>query len=51
MPKKPKTPDKSATPMKDALAHAAAKSPDGVRPPAFADNRKYKKNYAQNLSA
>jgi hypothetical protein len=37
--------------MKDALARAAAKSPGGVRPPSFGDNRMQKKNYAQNLSA
>jgi hypothetical protein len=44
-------PDKSPTPMSVSLEKAAAKSPGGVRPPAFADNRKDKKNYAQNLSA
>lgn len=37
--------------MKAALERAAAKSPGGVRPPAFGDNRSDKKNYAQNLSA
>src|SRR5438445_13647861 len=44
-------PDKSPTPLKVTLERAAAKSPGGVRPPALADNRKDKKNYAQNLSA
>jgi hypothetical protein len=37
--------------MKGALDRAAAKSPGGQRPPALADNRSDKKNYAQNLSA
>ena len=36
--------------MSDALAQAAAKSPGDERPPALADNRSAKKNYAQNLS-
>jgi hypothetical protein len=37
--------------MAGALERAAAKSPGGQRPPALADNRSEKKNYAQNLSA
>jgi hypothetical protein len=37
--------------MKAALERAAAKSRNGVRPPAFGDNRGDKKNYAQNLSS
>jgi hypothetical protein len=38
-------------PLREALAHAAARSPGGVKPPAFApDNRSDKKNYAQYLS-
>jgi hypothetical protein len=36
--------------MRGPLERAAAKSPGGVRPPAFAENRSAKKNYAQNLS-
>lgn len=36
--------------MLGPLERAAAKSPGGIRPPAFADNRSLKKNYAQNLS-
>lgn len=36
--------------MEGPLGRAAAKSPGGVRPPAFGDNRSEKKNYAQNLS-
>jgi hypothetical protein len=51
MPSRKPTPDKSTTPMKAALDAAAMKSPSGVRPPALADNRADKKNYAQYLSA
>jgi hypothetical protein len=36
--------------MRGPLQRAAAKSPGGVRPPALADNRSAKKNYAQTLS-
>ena len=43
-------PDASATPLKAPLDAAAAKSPHGKRPEAFGENRKEKKNYAQNLS-
>jgi hypothetical protein len=43
-------PDQDPFPLKGPLERAAAKSPDGVRPPAFGDNRSAKKNYAQNLS-
>lgn len=51
------TPDKSATPLKAPLEAAASKSPQGARPAAFPEagreeqNRKDKKNYAQNLSS
>jgi hypothetical protein len=51
MPSRKAKPDRSKTPMKSALEAAAARSPDGVRPPAFADNRSDEKNYAQYLSA
>jgi hypothetical protein len=50
-------PDQSPTPLKEPLAAAAGKSPGGVRPTALPEegreeeNRKDKKNYAQNLSA
>lgn len=44
------TPDHSPAPLAGPLARAASKSPGGVRPPAFGDNRSLKKNYAQNLS-
>lgn len=46
----PGSPHASDAPLLDALARAAARSPGGVRPPAFGDNRSAKKNYAQNLS-
>lgn len=57
MAKRRKQPDQSATPLGEPLATAAAKSPGGKRPAAFPkkgreeENRKDKKNYAQNLSA
>jgi hypothetical protein len=44
------TPDRDPTPMLGPLERASSKSPGGIRPPAFADNRSAKKNYAQNLS-
>lgn len=50
-------PDQDPAPLSEPLAAAAAKSPGGVRPPSFPEpnreeeNRKDKKNYAQNLSA
>ena len=44
------TPAANPTPLLGPLQRAAAKSPDGVKPPAFGDNRSQKKNYAQNLS-
>lgn len=47
----PERTDLEATPLRTALEGAAAKSPGGTKPPAYADNRKDKKNYAQNLSA
>lgn len=52
-----KLPDQSATPLAEALTSAASKSPGGKRPHEFPasgrdeQNRKDKKNYAQNLSA
>lgn len=50
-------PAQSSTPLKESLTAASSKSPGGQRPAAFPDvgreeqNRKDKKNYAQNLSA
>lgn len=50
------SPNRSVTPLAASLEAAASKSPGGVRPPALPvgseeQNRKDKKNYAQNLSA
>jgi hypothetical protein len=56
VPKNRTTPDRSTTPLVEPLTAAAARSPEGVRPAAFPEagreeqNRKDKKNYAQNLS-
>ena len=47
---KVQVPDKSPTPLLQPLEAAAARSPGGDRPSAFAENRSEKKNYAQNLS-
>lgn len=36
--------------MRGPLERAAARSPEGTKPPAFGENRSTKKNYAQTLS-